>query len=107
MEDVDVQLGEAAAQHGPEADPEHGAEQDEDGNQLKEVKPDVEVGISHRLERGDLRPLEAHQAREHHVHQEGGYAEEDERDHRGPGAELAHLLEHDVVRGLTCLRPPP
>ena len=69
-------------------------------HQLQVVQRDRAVGVAERLQRGDLLALRRHQARHHHVEQEGRDAEEDRRQHGAQHALLLDLVVEHRVRGL-------
>ncbi len=88
------------AQKSTDGDAQHGANQGDQQDQFDIVPADLQIRITKRLDRRNLFPLDADQARHHHVQQERRDREEDARRDQAHAAQLLDLVRDVAVRDM-------
>jgi hypothetical protein len=87
-----VKLDDHLAEPGARDNPDHHAHQRDAQCPFQVVPPDLTVAVAERLERRELRPLQRQGAGQRDVEDEGGHAQEDQRQDEAERLELRQLV---------------
>ena len=100
LEEVVVELDHAGAQPLAEPEAKHRAGQRNDQAPAHVMPGQLTVGVTHRLERGNLLALHGHDAVERHIEEEGGDAQKNCRHDDAGGLQLVQLVVQEPRRHL-------
>ncbi len=100
MEEARVQAGHRLAEPRADSDADERADRHDDDDLQQVMRGDRAVAVAKRLQCRDLLALRPHQARDHHVQQERGHAQEDGGNDVADRAVLRELGGDDALGGL-------